>query len=60
MKLYSENYGIGLSRYVVNFTDGARHRDGSPFYGIRIFKNRRVKDRFVRELKRDGYSERKD
>jgi hypothetical protein len=35
----------------------ATHKDGSPFYDLRLFKNKRVKDRFVRDLQRDGYTD---
>lgn len=49
---------IGKCRYVINFHDGAMtHRDGSPFYGIRIVSNKRALNREVKALKADGYVE---
>lgn len=56
-KVYNEMYGVGKARYVVNFHDGVKtHADGSPFFDCRIFGNRKVKDRFVRELRVGGYT----
>jgi len=58
-KLFYLMDNVGRARYTVNFHDGeAAHADGSPFYGVRIFSNKKFRDRFVRELKRAGYSER--
>lgn len=56
MKIYYEQYGVGMTKYSVLFHDGAQtHADGSAFYGIRIFTNKRLKNRFVRELVKAGY-----
>lgn len=53
---FYELENVGTARYTVNMYDGAQtHNDGSPFYGTRIFGNKRAKDRFVRELTRQGY-----
>lgn len=61
MKHYYEQYGIGKAKYVVNYYNGASvHEDGSPFYDIRIFKNRTTKDAFIKELEQCGYHERKE
>lgn len=58
-KLFYEMQNVGKARYVVNMHDGVQtHRDGSPFYGTAIFNNKRLKNRYVRELKRQGYVER--
>jgi len=55
-KLYSIRYGVGRAKYVVNFHDGQKtHRDGSPFYDIEIFSNKKKMDAFLRELKGAGY-----
>jgi hypothetical protein len=46
---------VGRARYTVNFHDGAStHKDGSDFYDIRIFRNRKE----VQDLVRKGYKER--
>ena len=42
VKLYNTSFGIGTAKYVVNFHDGIkRHNDGSRFYDIRIFSNKK-------------------
>lgn len=52
---FYEQHGIGRSRYVVNFEDGTTHKDGSPFFGIRVFSSKREKDRFIKSLLSRGY-----
>lgn len=44
-------YGVGKCKYVVNYYTGKKYPDGSEFYDIRIFKNKKYKDRFVNLLK---------
>jgi len=57
MKTYYEQMNIGHAKYVVNFHDGqSTHKDGSRFYDIRIFTNRRTRDAFIRGLIRQGYT----
>lgn len=56
MKTFTEQENVGRARYVVNFHNGVTtHGDGSPFYDVRIFKNKRAKARFVRALVKAGY-----
>ena len=56
MKLVKEQENIGKSKYVVSHHDGVKaHSDGSPFFDIAIFKNKRKKDQFVKGLRRSGY-----
>lgn len=58
-KQYDEMQNVGTCRYVVNYHDGEKlHRDGSLFFDIAIFSNKRKKDRFVRGLAADGYRHR--
>lgn len=53
---YYEQDNIGRAKYTVSFHDGAKtHRDGSPFYDLRIFKNLRARRAFVRQLVAQGY-----
>ena len=47
----NEMYGVGKSKYVVNYYTGKKHNDGSDFYDIRIFKNKLFKNRFINLLK---------
>ena len=52
-KRYYTQTNIGRARYVVNFHDGVKaHPDGSPFYGIGIFSNKRQLQAFIRGLER--------
>lgn len=56
---YWTNEGTGRgSRYIVNFHDGVKkYNDGSDFYDIRIFKNRKSMDSFINELRSKKYHE---
>lgn len=57
-KVYNIMYGIGSSRYVVNFHDGVKtHSDGSPFFDIAIYGNKRKMQAFVNRLRKIGYRE---
>jgi len=49
---YTIQYGIGRGRYVVSYYTGKKHRDGSPFYDIAIFSNRRKMEAFIRKFNR--------
>ena len=56
---FYEMSNVGRCKYLVNYHGGQKtHGDGSPFYDIRIFSNRRKKDAFIRELRSAGYAER--
>jgi len=56
MKKYNLIDGIGTVKYLVNFHDGAKtHLDGSEFWDIRCFKNRKNRDLFVAELRKQNY-----
>ncbi len=58
-KVYYERHGIGKAKYTVSSYDGKeKHKDGSDFYGIDIFKNKKDLNAFIDKLKKDGYSER--
>lgn len=51
--------GIGKARYVVNYHNGVKtHKDGSPFYDIALFGNKRKAQAFMRDLRAQGYQER--
>lgn len=58
LKHYYIQYGVGKAKYIVNYTDGwKRHRDGSLFFDIAIFNNKKDLEKFTKQLKRDGYVE---
>lgn len=56
-KVYYIQYGIGKSaKYVVNFHDGVqKHKDGSDFYDMRIFHNKKDLTNFELSLLKDNY-----
>ena len=59
MKLYYTLDGVGKAKYTVSSHDGvATHKDGSPFYGIAIFSNKRERDKHVRHLIDTGHTPR--
>ena len=50
--------GIGTAKYTVSYHNGTdKHKDGSPFYGIALFKNKKRLDRFVNQLTEEGYED---
>lgn len=58
MKLYNIKYNIGKAKYVINYHDGIKtHPDGSKFYDIVIFSNKRKLKSFVSDLQKNGYIE---
>jgi hypothetical protein len=58
VKKFNVMNNIGKSKYVLNFHDGKKtHGDGSPFYDIEIFKNKKDLDTAVGDLKQQGYIE---
>ena len=58
-KEYYLMMNVGSSKYSVNFYNGIdTHKDGSHFYGIRLFKNKKKMNTFIKELRKKGYNER--
>ncbi len=56
MKVFNIQHNIGKAKYVVNFSNGQqKNRDGSPFFDIRIFKNKIILNHFVKYLLMNGY-----
>ena len=47
----NEQQNIGKAKFVVNYYTGKKHQDGSDFYDMRIFKNKKYKNRFINFLK---------
>lgn len=57
-KKYNVKYGVGSAKYLVSFHDGLKtHNDGSPFYDIKIFKNKKLLGEFLKSLNEQGYKE---
>ena len=58
MKTFHQINNVGHAKYTINFHDGKKqHNDGSPFYDIRIFKNKSKLAAFTKDLKTRGYKE---
>ena len=57
-KQYRYSPAIGKARHVVSSHDGVQtHKDGSPFFGIKICKNKRALAKHINQLRREGYTE---
>ena len=55
-KTYYIMYNVGKIKYLVNFNNGAEcHKDGSKFYDIETFSNKKKMNKFIKLLKQDGY-----
>jgi len=58
MKTFHTHNNIGKAKYVVSFHDGLKtHKDGSRFFDIAIFKNKKKLAKFLIKLHNDGYSQ---
>jgi hypothetical protein len=59
-KSYNTMMNVGKAKYVVNYHDGEKtHKDGSPFYDISLFSNKKAFEAFVKELEKEGYREKR-
>jgi len=57
MKTYYTQDNIGLAKYTVSHHDGeSTHKDGSPFYGVALFTNKKKVSAFIASLLTKGYS----
>ena len=55
-KDYYRQDNIGKCKYTVSFHNGIdKHKDGSKFYSIKIFKNKPSLFKFINKLKKEGY-----
>lgn len=56
MKMFTVMYDVGKIKYLVSFHDGIKvHKDGSPFYDVKIIKNKRDLKLFTNALLANGY-----
>jgi len=59
-KIFYTQSNIGTAKYVVSYYSGEkRHRDGSPFFDIAIFRNKKKMVDFTKRLIQDGYKEKR-
>ena len=57
MKVYNQQYRIGTVKYVVNYHDAIKtHKDGSRFFDIALFRNKKKLNAFILKLEKDGYN----
>jgi len=57
-KSYYTMDNLGSSKYSISYYDGkATHKDGSPFYGIKLFKNKQNYQDAIKDLTKQGYVE---
>lgn len=55
-KIYYRLDRVGHAKYTINFYDGVRkEKDGSPFYDVRIFSNKKKMEEFEQSLLKEGY-----
>lgn len=48
---YNIQYNVGRAKYVVNYHDGVKkHKDGSKFFEIAIFKSKIKLNQFIKSL----------
>ena len=48
---YKIQYNIGKTKYLVSFYDGVKkHKDGSEFWDIRCFKNKKKMEAFIKSI----------
>lgn len=58
MKRFNTQMNIGCAKYVVNHHDGEKkHADGSDFFDIATFKNKKPFNSFVKNLVSQGYTQ---
>lgn len=57
-KVYYTMDRVGSAKYTVNEHDGVQtHNDGSPFFGIALFRNKRKRNTYIKELQDKGFRE---
>lgn len=59
MKVFYQRSNIGKAKYTVHNHDGVQtHKDGSAFFGIAIFSNKKKRNTYIKKLVAEGYEER--
>lgn len=56
MKRFRIMYNIGRCKYVVYYHNGEKkHKDGSDFFDLEIFSNKKKLNEFTKQLTKEGY-----
>jgi hypothetical protein len=55
-KTYYQQDNIGRVKYTISYHNGKdTHKDGSPFFGIKLFSNKQKVKEFEKQLLLKGY-----
>ncbi len=55
-KRYYQQDRVGSAKYTISYHDGKqKHKDGSDFFGIKTFRNKKDLAKFVNTLSKSGY-----
>ena len=55
-KQYKIGHNVGNAKYLISYHDGVKtHKDGSPFFDIAIFRNKKKMADFLQILHQLGY-----
>lgn len=56
MKRYYIQYNVGKVKYFLSYHNGEKkHKDGSDFFDVRTFKNKRALNAAIQVLHQEGY-----
>lgn len=56
-KVYYTQANLWRVKYTISYHDGhSKHPDGSPFYGIMLFKNKKLFNQAINRLVSEGYT----
>lgn len=56
MKRYYVQYNVGKVKYLLSYHNGEKkHKDGSDFFDVRTFKNKRALNAAIQVLQQEGY-----
>jgi len=57
MKRFNVKYNVGKVKYLVSYHDGQKkHKDGSDFFDIATFKNKKKLEIFIKSLESVGFA----
>jgi len=57
MKRFNMKYNVGKVKYLVSYHDGQKkHKDGSDFFDIATFKNKKKLEIFIKSLESVGFA----
>jgi hypothetical protein len=58
MKTFYTQNNIGKAKYTISYHDGiSKHNDGSNFFGIAIFSNKKKFEERKNQMLNDGYTQ---